>query len=416
MSNTNNTDTITNNTITEQHSINVSIDKCKVLYESGNYSLARQLFRTLSPIQGTSSSIGIESQIYLLAMGDYDFYADIDIGGNTPVSPSAINVQNTQSTQGIQNNHQNNQSNQNTHQNNQNNQNTQSEETIDDNLVNRILMIQGTTNSHTMHSEMYARLKNSDPLARIVYALYNVGVCPFDPAKTFPQCFSAAFGKDTRNILKGIKILEDLSSKENDKHSSYLMAKIYLTIDALSSQKYKGNNYIMKAARLGHFDAQSELGALGVNYMNEDQFCDHCDDGWILIPDCVDKVGVSQKIRACVGCGKTHDGSGWILCNLFLCGFKTELNSASIASYASDGFLNALRAFDHPIKLLACLSSVAALVLQTSKNEEVNSYTPYVQGLATVLSTLTLFVKRETSTSSDNTDGGQLSPVSMSPH
>jgi len=380
--------------VVDQHSFNVSIEKCKILYDSGNYSLAKQLFRTLSP-SCNSTQVIIETQIYLLAMGDYEFYADIDIGGNTPTSPMTQS-QNTQS--------QNTQS-QNTHSQNTHSQNTQSQNTQreDDDLVNRILVIQGSANVNTLHSEMLLRLKNSDPLARIVYALYNVGVCPFNShdangnVSTFPETFNSMFGTDTKNVLKGIKILEELSSNENNKHSSYIIAKIYLSLDTLFSQRYKGNIFITKSARLGHFDAQTELGALGINYDNEDQFCDHCDDGWIIIPNCSHAEKLSDKINACIGCGKVHDGSGWILCNFFLCGFKTELNSASIASYISDGFLNSLRAFDHPIRLVACLSSIAALVLQTSNDSEANKYTSLAQGLATTFTTLTLFIKKETS-------------------
>ena len=134
----------------------------------------------------------------------------------------------------------------------------------------------------------------------------------------------------------------------------------------------------------------------GFNWKNEDQFGDHI-VGWCIVPDCNPELSsYVDKIHSCLGCGKVNDGSGWSQMNCLLCGYKTELNCSSISKYCVDGFINTLRVFDHPIRLLITLSAIATAGLSSIRDEPYMSYGIWMSYVTTGLTTLSLFIKKET--------------------
>ena len=323
---------------------NLSLNDCISIYNTGNYDIANELFKSFR----NNESDNIVIQLYLLAMCDYKTLLDINVGGTTP---------------------------------NVNESNTDPDPNSTPNGITR-LSIYGSGSS--LHTEIYSRIKNNDPLGKLIYGLYHIGLNPLDNDESFPEQYNGIFGDDKKDIKKGINILE----KINTMHSLYILSKIYLSFESFSVQKSKGNNYLLRSAKAGHFKARKELDIVGVNYNDIDQFGDHCNT-WICIPDCSNGISINK----CIGCGKINDGTGWVGCNCLLCGCKTELDCAGIAAYITDGFINLLKAIEHPIKLCTCLTAIASSGLLSNKSTQ--DYGLVLGYVVTGLTTLSLFIRQE---------------------
>jgi len=353
MSLTDSTQSIASTIIVKQPDIhifnNLSLKDCVEIYNTGNYEIANELFKCFRH----NESDNITIQIYLLAMCDYKTLLDINIGGITPVD-NPINMNET---------------------------NNELNDTPE-----RIARINICGTGTSLHSEIYARIKNSDPLGQLIYGLYHIGLNPLDIEELFPEQYNGIFGDDKKDVKKGIKILEQI----NTIHSLYILSKIYLSFESFSIQKEKGNNYLIQAARLGHFKSKKELDFVGVNYNDIDQFGDHCNT-WICIPDCDNGFAVNN----CIGCGKINNGTGWVGWNCLLCGCKTELDCAGIAKYITEGFINLLKSIEHPIKLCTCLTAIASTGLLS--NNDTQKYGLILGYIVTGLTTLSLFIQKEVS-------------------
>jgi hypothetical protein len=295
---------------------NLSLNDCISIYNTGNYDIANELFKSFR----NNESDNIVIQLYLLAMCDYKTLLDINVGGTTPVD---IN-----------------------------------ESSTDPN-------------------------PNSTPDGIIRLSIYGTGTS-LDNDESFPEQYNGIFGDDRKDIKKGITVLEQI----NTMHSLYILSKIYLSFESFSVQKSKGNNYLLRSAKAGHFKAKKELDMVGVNYNDIDQFGDHCNT-WICIPDCSNGISINK----CIGCGKINDGTGWVGCNCLLCGCKTELDCAGIAAYITDGFINLLKAIEHPIKLCTCLTAIASSGLLSNKSTQ--DYGLVLGYVVTGLTTLSLFIRQE---------------------
>lgn len=239
--------------------------------------------------------------------------------------------------------------------------------------------------------------KKKDPLAVIIAALWHINDVIVEDHETFPDCYNALL-TEPRDPEKGISLLFGLMNNGNG-HAAYILGQSYLRPSITGiNQRAKGFNYLKASAQLSHLDAQEILKRIGIDWSDTDQFGDHC-KWWFLIPNCdgihceASSNSLSRGIRACVGYGPSERDHGWVDCNFLCCGFSTELNSAGIATYATRGFLNMLRALEHPIKLCTAGTTIATTVL-----EALNSPLALPIGVvATGCATLSAFIKQETS-------------------
>lgn len=314
------------------------------LYNTGNYNLAIDLMKKYS-----DPSVICYKQLYLLAMCYYDLIIDLDNDSINEQPQMLINIQ------------------------------------------------RGLSVDYLSHAQTFPivnnlksayNIKRYDTIGKIIYALYHLQMNPINPSEMFPNILSDLFDNESPSVSKGITILEEsLKTNENEsQHIFYILAKIYLNFDSFSIQKEKGNNYLIRSARLNHYLAIKELNSVGVNWKDIDQFGDHCST-WVCIPE----FNKNDKIRSCIGCGKENDGSGWTHCNFCICGIKTELNSKEISKYCVSGFMNTLKSFEHIIKLLGCLSAISAVGLENLDTDKV-----YIaQYMTVIFSTISLFIKQE---------------------
>src|SRR3989344_1649519 len=244
-----------------------------------------------------------------------------------------------------------------------------------------------------------------DPLAVIIKALWHVNDVIFDDRESFPSTYQTLFSEteESKNPKVAKKLLSTLA--KTNPHAAYMLAKIYLRPSAEPGSHSTGNDYLIIAARLNHFDAQALFRRTGTNWNDEDQFGDHC-EGWCLIPNCRGTAGhtrcetFSRTIHSCVGCGPSSTNEGWADCNCCLWGYSTELNSAQCAKYATRGFLNILKTMEHPIKLCTALSSIVGTILQAGNYPGAL----VIQGVAAGCATLSAFVKQETSLPPKNSE------------
>jgi len=257
------------------------------------------------------------------------------------------------------------------------------------NTINTLNINISDTDPNSINNYMKNQLSNDNYVANIVYALWNININPLNINQTFPSSLNMLFSNGLKSLEIGINSLKLIANKSS--HSCYLLAHYYLgTMIDLST----GNNYILKSAKLDHFQAQNELRNIGVNWSDQDQFADHiiC---WFLFPEFIKNSSCIDKLHSFIGCGKIPDGSGWIQCNCCLCGLKTELNCSSIAQYCTDGFLDILKILEHPIKLVTTLSAIATTGLSSVQKEPYTTYGLWSSYLTVGLTSLSLFIKQE---------------------
>jgi hypothetical protein len=254
-----------------------------------------------------------------------------------------------------------------------------------------------------------------DHLGTIIKALWHINDSLVEDQGPFPTSYAALF-TETKNPAKGISLLSRLALTD-DVQAAYMLSKIYLRPAVQDiNQRGKGFSYLKQAAQLNHLDAQSYLNASGIDWKDQDQFGDHCKSWW-LVPNCgeipceASCSSCNKYVRACLGYGPSERDHGWVDCNCFLCGFSTELNTAGIASYATRGFLNMLRALEHPIKLCTAGTTIAATILQALHSPAALP----VGVVATGCATLSAFIKQETNPANTQTPANPPQPIDQQP-
>lgn len=254
-----------------------------------------------------------------------------------------------------------------------------------------------------------------DPLGTIIKALWHINGILVEGQGPFPASYDSLF-TEPKNPEKGISLLSNLALTDNV-HAAYMLSKTYLRPSLQDiNQRSKGFGYLKEAAQLNHLDAQSYLKASGIDWNDQDQFGDHCKSWW-LVPNCgeipceASCSSCNKYVRACLGYGPSERDHGWVDCNCCLCGFSTELNTAGIARYATQGFLNMLRALEHPIKLCTAGTTIAATILQALQSPAALP----VGVVATGCATLSAFIKQETNPANNRAPASPTQPIDQQP-